>query len=77
MNKPFRKPVSEFEELLTLSVELASLSPKMYAYVKGLHAENSRLKRELGLLRLRRDLDRDEANLAASEPVSMFHRPQA
>lgn len=67
--------MTTYEELLKMSVELATLSPNLRQYVKELHVENSRLRRELGMRKLIDDIRTDEANLDAS--VSMFHRPQA
>lgn len=67
--------MNDLKSLLSLSVELATLSPPLRQYVKELHAENSRLRRELGMRKLIDDLRVDEANLDASLPALL--RPQA
>jgi hypothetical protein len=67
---PAEPAMSELERLLGLSVELSKCSPELRRYVQHLEG----IVREVGLQRLKADLQQDEANWAASEKPALLRR---
>jgi hypothetical protein len=63
---------THIEELLAASLRISELRKQLAAKEALIEG----LRRDLGLLRLWRDLQSDFDLSADAEPVSMFHRPQ-